>query len=186
VLFNAPSPGQREVSRRSAVRIFFNQPVERDVVEWAFTISPSASGSFAWPRPDQLTFTPKHALRPATEYTVSLTPMSGSAAGEAYELLGARWSFTTGATRTYRDDIQPLVGAYCLTCHAPKASAAAVPLETYQDLSRYVVPGRSSESRLYTFVQERRHHINMAGPDHSTNTKLAILKDWIDEDKAAE
>jgi hypothetical protein len=48
------------------------------------------------------------------------------------------------------------------------------------------VPGRSGESRLYTFVQERRHHINMAGPNHSTSTKLAVIRDWIDEDRGKE
>jgi hypothetical protein len=39
---------------------------------------------------------------------------------------------------------------------------------------------------LYTFIQARQHHINMAGPTHSTRQKLAVIKDWIDEDGAAE
>jgi hypothetical protein len=185
VLFHSPTPGQSEVSRRPTIQIFFNLPVDREMTEWAFTISPSTLGVFAWPRPDHLVFTPKGALLADTEYTISLTPVSGSREKEPYELLGARWSFTTGRARTYEKDIQPLVSAYCSTCHASKGSAAGVPLGTYHDVSRYVVPGRSGESRFYTFIQERRHHINMAGSNHSTSTKLAVIRDWIDEDKGA-
>jgi len=186
VLFNSPTPGQNEVSRRPKIQIFFNGPVDREVAEWAFTISPSTRGGFAWPRPDQLVFTPKGALLPDTEYTISLTPVDASREKEPYELLGARWSFTTGQARTYGRDIQPLIGAYCSSCHASNGSAAGVLLGTYRDVSRYVVPGRSGESRFYTFIQERRHHINMAGPNHSTSTKLAIIRDWIDEDRGAQ
>jgi len=186
VLFNFPTPGQSEVSRRPKIQMFFNRPVDREVTEWAFTMSPATPGGFAWPRPDQLVFTPKGALLPDTEYTISLTPVDGSREKEPYELLGARWSFVTGQARTYGRDIQPLIGAHCSTCHASNGSAAGVPLGTYRDVSRYVVPGRSGESRFYTFIQERRHHINMAGPDHSTSTKLAVIRDWIDEDKGAQ
>src|SRR3990170_2705429 len=150
VLFNFPTPGQTEVSRRTKIQIFFNRPVEWEVTEWAFTIFPSTPGDL-------------------------------SRAKEPYELLGARWSFITGQARTYGRDIQPLVGAYCSNCHASNGSAATVPLGTYRDVSKYVVPGRSGESRFYTFIQERRHHINMADPNHSTNTKLAVIRDWIDE-----
>ena len=183
VLFNFPTPGQTEVSRRTKIQIFFNRPVEREVTEWAFTIFPSTPGDFAWPRPDHLVFTPRGALQPDTEYTISLTPVDMSRAKEPYELLGARWSFITGQARTYGRDIQPLVGAYCSNCHASNGSAATVPLGTYRDVSKYVVPGRSGESRFYTFIQERRHHINMADPNHSTSTKLAVIRDWIDEDR---
>jgi len=186
VLFNSPTSGQSEVSRRPRIQIFFNGPVEREVAEWAFTISPATRGGFAWPRPDQLVFTPQGALLPDTEYTISLTPVDGSREKEPYELLEARWSFTTGQARTYARDIQPLIGAYCATCHGSNGSAAGVPLGTFRDVGRYVVPGRSGESRFYTFIQERRHHINMAGPDHSTSTKLAVIRDWIDEDKGAQ
>src|SRR3990172_1084734 len=128
VLFNSPTPGQSEVSRRPRIQIFFNRPVEREVTEWAFTISPSTPGVFVWPRLDHLVFTPKGALLPDTEYTISLTPVDGSREKEPYELLGARWSFITGQARTYGRDIQPLVGAYCSNCHASNGSAATVPL----------------------------------------------------------
>ncbi len=183
VLFNLPTPGQTEVSRRPRIQILFNRPVNRGVVESAFTISPATPGAFVWPRPDHLVFSPQGALQPDTEYTISLMSVDGSRAKEPYELLGARWSFITGQARTYGRDIQPLVGAYCSNCHASNGSAATVPLGTYRDVSKYVVPGRSGESRFYTFIQERRHHINMADPNHSTNTKLAVIRDWIDEDR---
>jgi len=186
VLFSDPKRGGTEISRRSAIRIFFNVPVERDVVERAFAISPYVAGTFSWPKADQLIFTPDAPLLPTTQYTVSLTPMRGSRGGEPYILVGANWSFTTGGSRTYRKDIRPLIATYCTRCHGSAGQASNIPLETYQDVSRYVVPGRSGESRLYTFLQDRSHHINMAGPNHSTNDKLAVIKDWIDVDGAVE
>ncbi len=186
VLFSSPKMGEMGISRQSAIKLFFNIPVERDVVERAFTISPSVAGTFSWPKADQLVFTPDTPLLPATQYTVSLTPMRGSRGGEPYILVGANWSFTTGGSRTYRKDIRPLIAAYCTKCHGPAGPASHIPLETYQDVSRYVVPGRSGESRFYTFIQDRLHHINMAGPNHSTNDKLAVIKDWIDVDGAVE
>ena len=186
VLFASPKADTAEVSRRAAVKLFFNNPVERDVVEWAFSLSPSAPGTLSWPRADQMVFTPNSPLAPATEYTVSLTPSSGFHDEQEYQLLEARWSFSTGKTRTYREDIQPLIGAYCVKCHGSTGDAAAIPLATYSDISRHVVPSRSKESRLYTFIQARKHHINMAGPNHSTSQKLVVIKDWIDEDAAAE
>jgi hypothetical protein len=178
VLFNLPAPGQAEVSRRPRIQILFNRPVEQKVAESAFTISPATSGSFSWPRSDHLVFLPQGPLLPNTEYTVSLVSVDGSS--------GARWSFSTEEARTYGKDIQPLIGAHCSNCHASNGSAAGVPLGTYRDVSRYVVPGRSRESRFYTFLQDRRHQVDMTGPAHSTSSTAAIIRDWIDEDQGAE
>lgn len=185
VLFNSPKAGAVELSRRTDVKIFFNGPVKQDVAEWAFNISPSAPGTFSWPRPDLLVFAPTGALQPATRYTVSLTPMTGFRDGKEYELDETRWSFSTGSARTYEQDIRPLVSTYCRSCHAENGSAATTPLESYHDVRRFIIPGRSGESPFYTMIQKRQHHINMAGPNHSTNAKLALIKDWIDEDGAA-
>jgi hypothetical protein len=178
VLFNLPAPGQAEVSRRPRIQILFNRPVEREVAESAFAITPATPGSFTWPRADHLVFLPEDALLPDTEYTVSLVSVDGSS--------GARWSFSTEEARTYGKDIQPLIGAHCSNCHASNGSAAGVPLGTYRDVSRYVVPGRSRESRFYTFLQDRRHQVDMTGPAHSTSSTAAIIRDWIDEDQGAE
>ncbi len=186
VLFATPEAGKEEVSRGADITLFFNGPVEPKVVEWAFTLSPSTPGTFAWPRPNKLVFTPTAGFAPATRHAVSLTPASGFHNRQEYELLEARWAFTTGTTRTYHTDIKPVIAAYCAACHGPGGTAATIPLATYTDISRYVVPGRSKDSPLYTFIQTRQHYINMAGPHHSTRDKLAIIKDWIDGDGAAE
>src|SRR3989304_6190930 len=44
VLFNFPTPGQTEVSRRTKIQIFFNRPVEREVTEGGLPIFPSPPG----------------------------------------------------------------------------------------------------------------------------------------------
>lgn len=186
VLFSSPAAGTTDVSRRTDIRLFLNGPVDRAVVEWAFTLSPATPGTFDWPRPDQLVFTPAASLAPGTRYTLSLTPTQGVYAGQEYELLETRWAFTTGTARTYHTDIQPLVAAYCDSCHGAAGAAHEIPLESYTDVRRYITPGAASESAFYTFIQARKHHINMAGPTHSTSQKLAVIKDWINEDGAAQ
>ena len=97
-------------------------------------------------------------------------------------------SSTTKDTRTYRDDIKPIIGAYCAKCHGPNGVAARIPLETYEDVSRYVKPGHSRESRLYTFIQERKNHVNPwpRSWGDAPNDKLLIIKDWIDANNALE
>lgn len=181
IIRHFPRAGQTGQSRRGAIRIFFNRPVKHYVVEKAFSIFPHAPGTFSWPRADVLFFTPRDRLLPVTQYTVSLTPISGSQPEGEYTLLGTRWSFTTGVARTYRKDIKPIIAASCDECHGP---AVGVPLGTYDDVSRYVVPGRADKSPLYTFIRERRHYIKMAG--HFTDEKLAIIREWINGDEAAE
>lgn len=186
VLFTAPRNGKGNVLRSTGFDIFFNVPVKREVAEWAFSISPDVAGTFSWPRPDHLVFTPTEALTSATEYTIFLNSTNGSRSGEEYKLFGGRWSFTTGEARTYDKDIRPLVTAYCTNCHGSTGSAAGIRLQTYGDVSRYIVSGRPGESRFYTFIQDRQHLIRMAGLNHSTNDKLAVIRDWIEQDGAAE
>ena len=97
-------------------------------------------------------------------------------------------SSTMGDPRTYRKDIKPLIGVYCHKCHGLKGVAASVSLETYRDVIEYVEPGDSEKSRLYTFIQQRRNHVNPwpRSWGHTTNDKLAFIKHWIDVDWAEE
>ncbi|MFQ5656388.1 MAG: Ig-like domain-containing protein [Candidatus Methylomirabilales bacterium] len=186
ILHHWPRDGQMEQPRRSVIKVFFNRPTDPEVVEGAFEITPHVPGTFEWSTADRLVFTPTEPLLPDTEYTVLLESARGSRGGEEYILPGESWSFTTGSARTYRKDIKPLIAAHCYNCHGPNGEAATVRLRTYRNVRRYVVPGRSSESRFYTFLREQGHYINMAGANHSTREKRALIKDWIDEDGAAE
>lgn len=186
ILRHSPRDGQTEQSRRSAIKVFFSRPTDPAVVERAFTITPHVRGTFKWSAADRLVFTPTEPLLPDTEYTVLLESARGSRGGEEYILPGERWSFSTGGARAYEKDIKPLVAAYCSKCHGPNGEAATIPLRTYPDVSRHVVPGRSGESRFYTSLRDRGHYINMAGRDHSTREKRALIKDWIDEDRAVQ
>ncbi len=97
-------------------------------------------------------------------------------------------SSTLGDPRTYRKDIKPLIGVYCHKCHGLKGVAAGIPLETYRDVIEYVEPGGSEKSRLYTFIQQRKNHVNPwpRSWGHTTNDKLAVIKHWIDVDWAEE
>ncbi len=95
---------------------------------------------------------------------------------------GSTGSPTPRQSRTYREDIQPLIASYCHKCHGPNQVAAGIRLQTYRQIMRYVEPGRSEESRLYTFIQQRKNHVNPwpRSWGQTTNEKLAVIKDWID------
>src|SRR5262245_27089709 len=69
------SPAQREiVGPGSAVKLIFDQPMDRASVEAAFTfaasapISPKLEGKFEWADDSTMTFTPTAALQRGKEY----------------------------------------------------------------------------------------------------------------------
>ena len=53
------------------ISLFFDQNMDQESVESAFTIQPKITGEFAWPNPRQMTFQPINAL-PAAIYTIAL------------------------------------------------------------------------------------------------------------------
>jgi len=79
VIETAPARGE-ELDPRDGLTLYFDQPMDLDSVEAAFEIQPVAEGTFSWPRPDTLRFTPSHALNRDTVYQVHLASTARSAA----------------------------------------------------------------------------------------------------------
>ncbi len=84
VVYSSPAPGE-ETLLNGAVTVRFDQPMDQDSVEAAFNIEPAASGSFSWPRPDTLIFTPSANLERQQQYRVRIGENAKSANGMALQ-----------------------------------------------------------------------------------------------------
>ncbi len=89
IVISAQPAGQR-TPMNAAVQVRFNQPMKRESVEAAFSISPHAAGTFVWAADNRsFRFTPEAPFDPAAAHTVRLL---GSAEDEAGGTLDGNYS----------------------------------------------------------------------------------------------
>jgi uncharacterized protein YfaS (alpha-2-macroglobulin family) len=84
VIYSSPAPGE-ETTLDGAITIRFDQPMDQASVEAAFELEPAASGSFNWPRPDTVIFTPRSDLKRQQTYSLRLAETAKSANGMALQ-----------------------------------------------------------------------------------------------------
>ncbi|MDX1412747.1 MAG: Ig-like domain-containing protein [Candidatus Promineifilaceae bacterium] len=84
VIASNPVPGE-EVALDSPIAIRFDQPMDQDSVEMAWTMEPSTEGEFAWPREDTVIFTPAAELKRAQNYLVRISDDASAKNGLAIE-----------------------------------------------------------------------------------------------------
>ncbi len=77
-------------------------------------------------------------------------------------------------------EVQSIVTASCLPCHAPGGKAAKYDLSNPEGLAKLVVPGKADSSKLYQVVRDGK----MPPTGKLDSTKLATIKKWIDEGAA--
>lgn len=88
VLYSSPAPGE-EALLNGAITVRFDQPMDKQSVEKAFTIEPveasdaSVQGSFTWPRPDTVVFTPGDTLKRQENYRVNIDTAAAGQNGQA-------------------------------------------------------------------------------------------------------
>jgi peptidoglycan/xylan/chitin deacetylase (PgdA/CDA1 family) len=89
-----PIAGDLAVPLSAPLVLVFDQPMDASSVESTLVISPTVEGSFNWPQPERMVFTPT-AWAENTAYTVTLDGRARSAAGQP---LDAPWkiAFATG------------------------------------------------------------------------------------------
>ena len=80
LLVRSPARGEETPPDRP-LRLVFDQPMDRASVEAAFHVEPKVEGTFSWPDPVTLVFTPKGEWERATRYRVKLEPTAKSAEG---------------------------------------------------------------------------------------------------------
>ncbi|MCA9954837.1 MAG: Ig-like domain-containing protein, partial [Anaerolineales bacterium] len=85
VLYSSPAPGE-DVLLDGAITIRFDQPMNQQAVEAAFTITPTegnqkVTGNFSWPRPDTVVFTPQTDFQRRQTYQVQIDETAASLNG---------------------------------------------------------------------------------------------------------
>jgi len=78
VIETSPAKGE-ELDPGGSLTLYFDQPMNRSTVEAAFRMQPAIIGSFVWPRPDTLRFTPEQPLARGATYVLSLASSARSA-----------------------------------------------------------------------------------------------------------
>ncbi|MCB8943911.1 MAG: Ig-like domain-containing protein [Ardenticatenaceae bacterium] len=86
LLYSSPAPGEKALLD-GAITLRFDQPMDQASVEENFVVetadsAQTASGTFTWPRPDTLVFTPRSDLNRAQKYNISLSQTALSANGQ--------------------------------------------------------------------------------------------------------
>lgn len=84
VVYTSPAPGE-ETTLDGAITIRFDQPMNQESVEAAFELEPAAGGSFSWPRPDTVIFTPRSNLERQQSYKLRIAETARSANGMALQ-----------------------------------------------------------------------------------------------------
>ena len=74
-------------------------------------------------------------------------------------------------------EVQSIVAASCLPCHAAGGSAAKYDLTTPEGLAKLVVPGMPDSSKLYEVVRDGK----MPPSGKLDSTKIATIHKWITE-----
>lgn len=89
VIGSSPAPGE-ETLLDGAITIKFDQPMDQESVEDAFTIEPvggreAVNGTFSWPQDDTLVFTPSSRLGRAEDYRVLIGARAAGRNGQRLE-----------------------------------------------------------------------------------------------------
>ncbi len=80
LLLRSPARGE-ETPLDRPLRLVFDQPMDPASVQAAFHIEPKVEGTFSWPDPVTLVFTPRGEWKRATRYRVKLDTTAQSAGG---------------------------------------------------------------------------------------------------------
>jgi len=84
---------------------------------------------------------------------------------------------TTQPAMVLAHEVQSIVTASCLPCHAAGGSAAKYDLTTPEGLAKLVVPGMPDSSKLYQVVRDGK----MPPSGKLDSAKLATIQQWINE-----
>jgi uncharacterized membrane protein len=84
---------------------------------------------------------------------------------------------TTAPAVVLAHEVQSIVTASCLPCHAAGGSAARYDLTSPEGLAKLVVPGNADSSKLYQVLASGK----MPPSGKLDSAKLATIQKWINE-----
>ncbi len=151
-------------------------------VEFNMPMDPPVEGTFSWPSPNKLVFTPKSLLELEGRYLVNIDDRASDSTG-FNRLPPISWTFSIVGGYFYTTDIKPLIKAYCSSCHRPEGPAARVALNTFEEVRRYVEPGNADNSPFYTALKDRNHRNTL---DKKVQAQGHMIRDWIEKNQAGD
>jgi WD40 repeat protein len=81
---------------------------------------------------------------------------------------------------SFSKDVAPVFAANCAGCHSASTKMGKLNLESFDDIKRVVVPGKSAESRLYLLVTGKAQPSMPLGGKPLAEGEADIIKRWID------
>jgi hypothetical protein len=161
--------------RDTPIEVEFSLPVNQETVPPAFKVTPAMQGTFAWPAPNKLVFTPRRLWDHGATYLVTLE--DGITDVNGLDRLGTTsWDFSTVGGYFYSRDVRPLVTAHCAPCHRADGRAARIRLDSLAEIRRFVQPGNADMSRFVTALTDSNHQGKL--PPQAL-AKVYLLRDWI-------
>ncbi len=168
--------------RDTPIEVEFSLPVKPETVPPAFKVNPPVRGTFSWPLPNKLVFTPQGLWDQGSTYLVTLE--SGiTDANELDRLETTSWDFSTVGGYFFTRDIRPLIRSYCASCHRPDGPAARVRLDTLGEVMRFVRTGEAEKSQFVTALTDSNHQGKVAP---QALAKVYLIRDWINVFQAAD
>jgi len=84
----------------------------------------------------------------------------------------------------FNKDIEPLIASGCTTpgCHDAISKADGIVLNSYASISKYVVPGKFSSSKLYTvLIKSGGERMPLPPLPAFTTTQIKLVEKWISQ-----
>ena len=76
---------------------------------------------------------------------------------------------------TYSATVQPILANKCVNCHKPVGPVSSIPLDTFSNVTKFVVPKNAAQSRLIQAVD------GGSMSDKLTKDDVIVLKDWVNQ-----
>src|SRR6476659_837389 len=81
---------------------------------------------------------------------------------------------------SFAKDVAPIFAANCAGCHSASTKMGKLNLESFEDMKRVVVPGKSAESRLFLLITGKAQPSMPLGGKLLAEGEIDIIKRWID------
>jgi len=81
---------------------------------------------------------------------------------------------------SFSKDIAPVLSANCIGCHSASAKMGKLNLESFEDIKRVIVPGKSADSRLYLLISGKAQPSMPLGGKPLAEGEIDLIRRWID------
>jgi WD40 repeat protein len=81
---------------------------------------------------------------------------------------------------SFAKDVAPIFAANCAGCHSASTKMGKLNLESPDDLKRVIVPGKSSESRLFLLITGKTQPSMPLGGKPLADGEIDAIRRWID------